>query len=131
VTQQATTPFKPPVHRDKRVRRRAHATKKARDVTAIGRPVGEPEIQAGLGPTAVPPISVASASSSRSSVLPFLLLIVFGLALAVVAIALTPTRVLPRPVGVMVYERRDPMVVAGIAIALGIGVGLLITGAGS
>jgi hypothetical protein len=35
--------------------------------------------------------------------------------------------VLPRTVGTVVFERRDSLVYAGIATALGIAVGLLIT----
>jgi hypothetical protein len=49
----------------------------------------------------------------------------------VVAVALTPPWVLPRPVGAVVYDRRDLLVFAGIATALSIGLGLLITLASS
>ena len=53
------------------------------------------------------------------------------LSLIVVGIALTPPGALPRPVGIVVYEQRDSLVWAGSAIALGIGLGLLITVASS
>ncbi len=49
------------------------------------------------------------------------------LSLIVVGIALTPPGALPRPVGIVVYEQRDSLVYAGAAIALAIGLGLLIT----
>ena len=70
-------------------------------------------------------------SDSSSSLLPLLLGIALVLSLIVVAIALTPPGALPRPVGIVVYEQRDSLVYAGAAIALGIGLGLLITLAGS
>ena len=70
-------------------------------------------------------------SDSSSSLLPLLLGIALVLSLIVVAIALTPPGALPRPVGIVVYEQRDSLVYAGAAIALGIGLGILITLAGS
>jgi hypothetical protein len=92
-----------------------------------------PEIQqsgpATLGPTVVPVASVGSSSSS--TLLPILLGVGLGLSLMVVAVALTPPWVLPRPVGAVVYDRRDLLVFAGIATALSIGLGLLITLASS
>ena len=86
-----------------------------------------PEILAGpaFAATVEPIASVSSGSSS--TLLALGLVIALGVALLVVAIALTPPWVLPRPVGIAVYERRDSLVYAGIATALSIGVGLLIT----
>jgi hypothetical protein len=77
----------------------------------------------------VPAASLSSGSSSN--LLPLLLAIALVLSLIVVGIALTPPGFLPRPVGIVVYEQRDSLVYAGAAIALGIGLGLLITVAGS
>ena len=74
---------------------------------------------------AVPVASLSSGSSSS------LLRLLFGIGLALsliaVGIALTPPRVLPRPVGMVVYEQRDFLVWAGITIAVSIGSALLIT----
>jgi hypothetical protein len=96
-------------------------------VSIVG-PPPPPEIQqsdpATLGLTVVPVASVDSRSSS--TLLPILLGVGLGLALLVIAVALTPPWVLPRPVGAVVYERRDSLVYAGIATALSIGVGVLI-----
>jgi hypothetical protein len=64
---------------------------------------------------------------SSSTLLPILLAAALGLSLIVVAVALTPPWVLPRTFGAVVYERRDSLIYAGIATALSIGVGLLIT----
>jgi hypothetical protein len=93
-------------------------------------PPPPPEIQqsdpATLGPAVVPVVSVGSRSSS-STLLPILLGAGLGLSLLVVAVALTPPWVLPRTVGAAVYERRDSLVYAGVATALSIAVGLLIT----
>ena len=82
-----------------------------------------------LGPTVVPVASLSSGSSS--SLLPLLLGIALVLSLIVLGIALTPPGLLPRPVGIVVYEQRDQLVYGGIAIALSIALGLLITVAGS
>ena len=91
-------------------------------------PPAPPEITQ-LGPATLgPTVAVASLSSgSSSSILPLLLGIALALSLIVVGVALTPPGALPRPVGIVVYEQRDSLVYAGVAIALGIGVGLLIT----
>ena len=40
---------------------------------------------------------------------------------------MTPPGALPRPVGIVVYEQRDSLVYGGVATALAIGLGLLIT----
>jgi hypothetical protein len=96
--------------------------------TSTSGPPPPPEITQ-LGPaslgTVVPVASLTSGSSS--SLLPLLLGIALVLSLIVVGIALTPPALLPRPVGIVVYEQRDSLVYAGAAIALGIGLGLLIT----
>lgn len=57
--------------------------------------------------------------------------IVLALSLVVLAIALTPPRLLPGSVGIVVSERRDFLVYAGTAALLGIGLGLLIAQVGS
>jgi hypothetical protein len=121
-------PFKPP--RTQHHRRVVRQHKKAPVPTVtLTNPPPPPEIQqsgpATLGPTVVPVASVGSGSSS--TLLPVLLGVGLGLSLLVVAVAMTPPWVLPRPVGAVVYERRDSLVYAGIATALSIGVGLLIT----
>jgi hypothetical protein len=107
---------------------RHHKKAPAAPVT-LTNPLPPPEIQqsgpATLGPTVVPVASVSSGSSS--TLLPILLGVGLGLSLIVVAVALTPPWVLPRPVGAAVYERRDSLIYAGIATALSIGLGLLIT----
>jgi hypothetical protein len=119
--------FKPPrvKHPHKRVARQpARARKGVAVLLTSGPPSGPPDGE--LQPAT--PASVSSAGSGSSSVvLPLLLGIVLGLSLSAVAIALTPASVLPRPVGIMVYEWRDLLVFAGIATALSIGLGLLIT----
>ena len=89
---------------------------------------GPPEIletdPATLGPT-IEPVSSATTGSS-SDLVPIVLAVALGLSLIIVAIALTPPWVLPRPVGAVVYERRDALVYVGIGTALSIGTGLLI-----
>jgi hypothetical protein len=92
-------------------------------------PPPPPEIQqtgrGALGPSVVP---VASADSdSFSSLLPIVLVGALGLALILIAVALTPSWALPRTVGAVLYERRDSLIYAGIATAVSIGLGLLIT----
>jgi len=102
-------------------------------VTTTSGPPPPPEITqlepASLGPTVVPVASISSGSSS--SLLPLLLGIALVLSLIVVAIALTPPWALPRSVGIVVYEQREQFVFGGIATAMGIGLGLLITLAAS
>jgi len=119
-------------HRQRVVRQHAQKKKKKAAVVAASTRTGPPpppEITqrqpATLGPTVVPVASVSSGSSSALLALVFG--IALGLALVVVAIALTPPWVLPRQMGAVVFERRDPMLIVGMATALGIGVGLLIT----
>jgi hypothetical protein len=63
--------------------------------------------------------------------MPILLAAALALSLLVVALALTPPTVLPRSFGLTMYERRDSLVFAGLATALSIGIGLLITVAAS
>ena len=130
----AVTPPRVKPHRQRVVRQQAQPKKKKAVVAAstTSGPPSPPEITqrqpASLGVTVVPVASLSSGSSS--SLLPLLLGIALVLSLIVVGIALTPPGLLPRPVGIVVYEQRDPLVYAGAAIALGIGLGLLITVAG-
>lgn len=127
-------PFKPPLtpHPPRVVRHDAQPKKVAAPLTTTTGPPPSPEITQGrpasFGPTVVP---VANVSSGSSTLLPLLLGIALGLSLVVVGIALTPPWFLPRPVGVAVYERRDGLIYAGVATALSIGLGLLITLASS
>jgi len=127
------TPPRVKPDRQRVVRQPAQPKKKKAVVpaTTTSGPPPPPEITQGkpvsLGPTVVP---VASLSSGSSSSLPLLLGIALVLSLIVVGIALTPPGLLPRPVGIVVYEQRESLVYAGAAMALGIGLGLLITVAG-
>jgi hypothetical protein len=117
------------VHKDARPKKKKAVVPAA---TTSG-PPPPPEITQGrpasLGPTVVPVASLSSGSSS--SLLPLLLGIALVLALMVVGVALAPPGALPRPVGIVVYEQRDQLVYGGIATALSIALGLLITVAGS
>jgi len=129
------TPPRVKPDRQRVVREHAQPKKKKAVVPAAttSGPPPPPEITqrqpASLGPTVVPVASLSSAPSS--SVLPLLLGIALGLSLIVVGIALTPPWALPRAVGIVVYEQRDQLVYGGIATALSIGLGLLITVAAS
>jgi hypothetical protein len=62
--------------------------------------------------------------------LPLLLGLPLAVALLALGIALTPAWALPRTVGMAVYERRDSLIYVAIAMALSIGLGLLISLAG-
>jgi hypothetical protein len=53
--------------------------------------------------------------------------IALGLSLMIVAVALTPARVMRRSVAVIVEDRRETLLYGGVAAALGIGLGLGIT----
>ena len=53
--------------------------------------------------------------------------IALGLSLMIVAVALTPARVMRRSVAVIVEDRRETLLYGGVAGALGIGLGLGIT----
>ncbi len=53
--------------------------------------------------------------------------IALGLSLMVVAVALTPARVMRRSVAVIVEDRRETLLYGGVAAALAIGLGLGIT----
>jgi hypothetical protein len=133
----AAVPFTPPrtTRRPRVVRKQAHPKRKATVVPAstTGSPPPPPEITQGrpvpLAATVVPAASLGSGSSSI--LLPLLLGIALGLSFIVIAIALTPPWALPRSVGIVVYEQRDQFVYGGIATALSIGLGLLITLAAS
>jgi hypothetical protein len=126
-------PFTPPVtpHK-KRVRHHAKPKKKKKAVpvavtTTPGGP--KPEIlQSGPGAFRSTAVSATDVSSRSSrDLLPLALAIALAASLMLVAVALTPPRVLPRPVGILLYERRDSLLYAGVATALSIGLGLLIT----
>jgi hypothetical protein len=123
--------FKPPPvqhHRKRVVRQRARARKAAAVLLTSGPPSRPPDGE--LQPT-TPASVLSTGSDSFSVVLPLLFGIALGLSLSAVAIALVPAWILPRPVDIMVYERRDLFVLAGIATALSIGLGLLIALAAS
>lgn len=53
--------------------------------------------------------------------------IALGLSLMLVAVALTPARVMRRSVAVIVEDRRETLLYGGVAAALGVGVGLGLT----
>jgi hypothetical protein len=62
-----------------------------------------------------------TAHSAPTPELPLLALgIALGLALLVVAVALTPSRVLPRGMVALVYNRRPALIFGGLAIALNV-----------
>jgi hypothetical protein len=50
--------------------------------------------------------------------------IALGLSLMLVAVALTPARMMRRSVAVIVEDRRETLLYAGIAASIGIGLGL-------
>lgn len=52
--------------------------------------------------------------------------IALGLSLMLVAVALTPARMMRRSVAVIVEDRRETLLYAGVAAAIGIGLGLAI-----
>jgi hypothetical protein len=56
--------------------------------------------------------------------LSFVLGIALGLSLMLVAVALTPARVMRRSVAAIVEDRRETILYAGVAGAIGIGLGL-------
>jgi hypothetical protein len=58
---------------------------------------------------------------------PLVLGIGLGLSLMIVAVSLTPARVMRRSVAVIVEDRRDTLLYGGVATALGIGLGLGLT----
>jgi hypothetical protein len=47
-----------------------------------------------------------------------------GVFLLIVAVALTPARLMRRPVAMIVEDRRETLLYGGVAAALGIGLGL-------
>jgi hypothetical protein len=88
--------------------------------------VGNPDLE-GLGTipvTALPTATDTSSSSPR--LLELGLGAAFGLSLLVVALALAPWA-LPRPLAVPVYRHHDNLVFGGLAMALSLGFGILIT----
>lgn len=127
----AFTPPRVKEHRKRIVRQQSQPNRK-KAVLPAGSTSGSPpppeitQLQpASLGPAVVPVATLTSGSSS--SLLPLLLGIALVLSLIVVGLAMTPPGALPRPVGIVVYEQRDSLVYGGLATALAIGLGLLIT----
>jgi hypothetical protein len=60
-----------------------------------------------------------------ASMVPSLVLgIALGLSLMIVAVAVTPARVMRRSVAVIVEDRRATLLYGGVAAALGIGLGI-------
>jgi hypothetical protein len=98
---------------------------------STSRPSGPEIVVGGIGSiSSDAPLTAGDSGSgtdSPPSFLPLFLMATLGIALAAVGVALTPPWILPRQMGFMVFERRDPMLIVGMAIALGIGVGLVIT----
>ncbi len=96
-----------------------------------GKPSLKPESGV-LGVTAesprdgLPYVSLPHSSASLGG-LAVVLGIVLGLSLLVMAVALTPPWILPGPVGALVYDRRDYLFYGGVATALSIGLGIVIT----
>jgi hypothetical protein len=78
-----------------------------------------------------PVSATVSAVDTSSSLLPLALGAALGLALLVVAVAATPPWVVPRQMNVLVYEHREPVIVWGLAMAISIGLGLLVALLGS
>jgi hypothetical protein len=60
-------------------------------------------------------------------VLSLVLGIALGLSLMIVAVALTPARVMRRSVATIVEDRRETLLYGGLAAALGLGLGLTLT----
>jgi len=60
-------------------------------------------------------------------VLSLVLGIALGLSLMIVAVALTPARVMRRSVADIVEDRRETLLYGGLAVALGLGLGLTLT----
>jgi hypothetical protein len=70
--------------------------------------------------------AAAAGPEDATPLLSFALWIMLGLSLGVLAVAVTPLRVLPGSVGIVVGERRESLFYFGTATALGIGVGVAI-----
>jgi hypothetical protein len=79
----------------------------------------------------VPVAAISTVDTSSSNFVPLLLAIGLALSLLILALAATPAGFLPRHVGLVVYERRDSIVVGAAATALSITLGLLIALLGS
>jgi hypothetical protein len=76
--------------------------------------------------TTVQAAATTGAPESWSSGLALLLWPAFGLALIGVLIAALPPWVLPAPVAVRVYERREALLIGGLAAAVSISVGVVV-----
>jgi hypothetical protein len=128
-----SVPLTPPrKHRPARiVRHRDQSKRKATARAAASfRLIPPRELPRGavVGVAVVPVVAVDSAARAR---IPLPLWVMLALSLVVLAFALTPPRVLPASVGIVLAERRQALVYAGIAALLGIGVGFLIASVGS
>lgn len=133
----SAAPLTPPhkAHHRRVIRHRQQPKEKPKAVVATAfrqippRELPDPA-RAGLAVVSViPPAAVTAETVSFRVPRPFW--IVLALSLVVLAIALTPPRLLPGSVGIVVSERRDFLVYAGTAALLGIGLGLLIAQVGS
>jgi hypothetical protein len=72
-------------------------------------------------------VATVAASSSSSMLLPLVLGIALGLSLMIVGVALTPARAMRKgSVAAVVEDRRESLLYTGVAVALGIGLGLVI-----
>ena len=81
----------------------------------------------GLGALSPTVLTVSKVNSSSSSMaVPLALAITLGLSLALVGLARTPLRVLPRPVQAVAYDRREPFLYTGIVIYITTGLSLAI-----
>jgi hypothetical protein len=70
-------------------------------------------------------VQVAGTGSASTPVLvPLVLGVALGLSLLVVAVALTPSRALPRRMLALVYDRRPLLIFGGFAVAFSIGVAM-------
>jgi Flp pilus assembly protein TadB len=74
--------------------------------------------------TAVVPVAAAAGEDSSSFLLALALGAALGLSLLVVAFALTPAWALPRSVLMLVYDKREALILLGFAAALSIAVAI-------
>lgn len=74
--------------------------------------------------SAVVPVAAAAGEDSSSLVLALALGAALGLSLLLVAFALTPSWALPRSVLMLVYDKRDILILVGFAAALSIAVAI-------
>jgi hypothetical protein len=133
----STAPLTPPqkAHHRRVIRHRQQPKEKPKAVVATAfrrippRELPDPARAGVVAASVVPRAAVNAETVSFRVPRPFW--IVVALSLVVLAIALTPPRLLPGSVGIVVAERRDFLVYAGTAALLGIGLGLLIAQVGS